>query len=301
MKHLYFTTLLLCLFLSAATARAAGFPVPEEDTQCIEQSEETHTGTLNITLGTTDKKRMELARKYTALQQAKGQDPSVITALYRASMKTGVDFELLILKASLESDLGRLNVSSKSSARGVFQYIESTWLTLIGRYGDEIGYPHYAAAAKKNNQFLKAEILALRHDPEISALIKAYQIKEESGVIESYKRGPATATDHYIAHMLGLGLAKQFYAMKRVSGSMPVAKAYRPEMREAAKLNPQFFYDGRRPLNARQSYKKFENLVNNEFARINRVANSKAPAKIAANEKPACTNVTPVSRIATTE
>ena len=231
-----------------------------------------------------DDKRLTLARSLKSYLSAHDQDPRLAKAIYKASLKTGVDFELMVLKAKLESDLGRATFAKTSTARGVFQYIEPTWLTLIKRYGDKLGYAHYADAIarpkfpgvphlKTDNPFLKAEILALRHDPEMSAMIKAYQVMEETNVIRGYKNGhQVTAADHYIVHMLGLPLAREFYAMKNVGSRLALAKIRNPAMREAAKLNRVFFYNGKRPLTAAEVYAKFNQRVGKEFTAIHQAA-----------------------------
>lgn len=244
----------------------------------------------SIMLQSSDQRRIELARSYTQYLKNKGQDPRIIRSIYRASLKSGVDFELLLLKAIMESDLGRQNVAATSSARGAYQYIEPTWLILMKRYGAHIGYPHYAQAIdtvkysgipyiKNRNAYLKAEILALRHDPEVSALIKAYQIKEETEIIQRYKGGKkVTATDHYITHMLGLSLAREFYDLKEKNSVLAVAYLNKPEMREAARLNRSFFFEGQRPLTAKESYKKFKTRVDRELKKIQNVSNIKFTA-----------------------
>lgn len=246
-----------------------------------------------------DEHRLELARSLREYLRAQNLDETLATAIYKASLKTGVDFELMVLKAKMESDLGRLNAAQYTSARGAFQYIEPTWLTLMRRYGGEIGYPHYAnaitrskypnvPAIKDGNPFLKAEILSLRHDPDISALIKAYQVQEETDVIRSYKRGgKVTATDHYITHMLGLPLAKEFYAMKRRGSVIAVAGLNNPAMREAARMNRAFFYQGKRALTAREAYAQFERRVTKEFATIQNIAYKNKPPACAENNAPA--------------
>ncbi len=235
-------------------------------------------------------KQSHLASAYEEHLKQKGQDSSVIGSLYNASVKSGVDMELLLLKAILESDLGRYIEAKRSSARGLFQYIEPTWLILIKRYGAQIGYPEYASAIKIGKRtgipyfkgpakYLRPEILALRYDPDASAMIKAYQIKEETQTIRSYKRSKrVTTTDHYIAHMMGLSLARDFYDLKNKNSIIAVARLNRPEMREAAKLNRIFFYDKKRPLTAPEAYKKFDARVKREIKRIRYVAKSN-PAK----------------------
>lgn len=247
-----------------------------------------------------DEKRLELARALKAYLHNHNRDERLATAIYKASLKTGVDFELMVLNAKMESDLGLQNVAATSTARGIFQYIEPTWLTLIRRYGGRVGYQHYADAIerahypgvptiKNNNPYLKAEILALRHDPEMAAMMKAYQVQEETDVIRAMKRGAhVTATDHYIVHMLGLPLAKEFYAMKNSGSLIAVAGLNNPAMREAARLNKVFFYSGKRALTAREVYTRFEKRVSGEFKSIRNAAyDNKVPA--CAPQKPQVT------------
>ncbi len=175
-----------------------------------------------------------------------GYDPGIIAALFQASERTGTDFDLLLLKAILESDLGRVTVAQRSSARGVFQFIEPTWLILMHRYGMEAGFPNYAYKIrisarsgiphlKGPDKALRHDILALRQDPFVAAYIKARQVQEDTDVLRAYKKGDAvTATDHYIAHMLGLRLAREFYDLLEKDSVLAVARLNMPEMREVA-------------------------------------------------------------------
>lgn len=248
---------------------------------------------LKISLSEADMRDLHLANAYMNYLRGQDQNPNVVKALYRASIKTGVNFELLLLKASMESDMGRFDAAEHSTARGVFQYIEPTWLILMNRYGERVGYPGYARAIQisqregfpyfmEQDKNMRDEILALRHDDNVAALIKANQITEETGVIAEYKRGKeVTATDHYIAHMLGLKLAKGFYALKNRNIRKPVAYLKNPQIREAVMLNKRFFYKDNKPLSAAQSYVQFEKRVQRELAKIQNVARY--------NGNPACT------------
>ncbi len=231
-----------------------------------------------IILQSTDQKMLSSVRSLKAFVAARGQDPAMINALYRASLKTGVDFDLLILKASMESDLGRHLEAANSSARGIFQYIDATWLGVMKHYGAQLGYANYAnaiefnnrghATVKNNNKYLKAEILAMRYDPDISALVKAYQIIDETAQLRQIKGSAVTTTDHYITHMLGMPLAKEFYTLRRRNSPFTLANISNPAMREAVAMNKGFFYSGRTPLTARASYKRFENRVEREIKKM---------------------------------
>ena len=228
---------------------------------------------IKVNLIRQDRNAVHLATALRGHFLKKGRDPQFISALYDASVQTGTDFELLILKAMMESNLGQLNFAESSTARGTFQYIESTWLNLIHKYGGKAGYPDYAEAVKLNGsglpsfeagkERLKAEILDLRFDPYVSALIKSYQIAEESGEIKKFRKNRAiTLTDHYIVHMLGLGLAEKLYNLKNGRSKKKLADADNPDFLAAAENNRVFFYDeDGEALNAAQVFEQYENRV----------------------------------------
>src|SRR5690349_17209696 len=107
-----------------------------------------------------------------ALSQRAG--PQVTSAIRQASLKTGVDFAYLMEKAAAESSFDSDAKAPTSSARGLYQFIESTWLQMVDRYGEKHGLAEYAdqiARGKVSSPAMRKEILALRNDPEISALM----------------------------------------------------------------------------------------------------------------------------------
>ena len=198
----------------------------------------------------------------------------IIDTLYNSSKDTGVDFELLVITAMIESNFGKNYKSETSSARGVFQYIEPTWLALIKKYGDRIGYKSYANAIiidketklytiANNNILLRQEILDLRNNNYVSTMIKSYQIIDENKVIRSFKNGQTPdITDHYIAHMLGLTLAKTFYKLHNGESGVILANIKIDTFKEAVRLNKGFFYDKNgTPINANKSYYKFKRKI----------------------------------------
>lgn len=235
---------------------------------------------LRVNLIRQDRRALQLA---TALREdffRKGRDTQFISALYDASVQTGTDFELLVIKAMMESNLGTLNFAETTTARGAFQYIESTWLSLISRYGEKAGYPEYAkavtvdpatlnASIAPGQEFRRAEILDLRFEPYVSALIKGLQIAEESAEIGKFSGGYVGITDHYVAHMLGLPLARRFYEMKNEGSQDPLADPSRPAMLAAAEKNRVFFYDkDGKSLTAAQSYAEFDRRVGDARKRL---------------------------------
>ena len=67
------------------------------------------------------------------------QTSSVQSAISRAAQRTGVDFDYLVAQARLESGLDPSAKARTSSASGLYQFIDSTWLNTLDRHGAKHG------------------------------------------------------------------------------------------------------------------------------------------------------------------
>ena len=109
---------------------------------------------------------------------APGAD-TVMSALRGAADETGADFGYLLNTAMRESSLNPAARASTSSATGLFQFIEQTWLGTMRAHGAEHGFQAYADVIQvgKDGRFtvtekgLRQEILALRNDPKAASLL----------------------------------------------------------------------------------------------------------------------------------
>ncbi|MEX0645553.1 MAG: transglycosylase SLT domain-containing protein, partial [Parvularculaceae bacterium] len=98
---------------------------------------------------------------------------AVKTALKSASDATGAGFEILYNMARRESSLDPNAKAKTSSAAGLFQFIEQTWLAAVKKYGERHGLAPQSAAITQNaaGKFVVADaakregILNLRFDP----------------------------------------------------------------------------------------------------------------------------------------
>ncbi len=263
----------ICLILLSGSS-IAGSPQLTYSPKCFQSYEEI---TSSYTIKDEEAFRTAAAFSSWAGDETKGEN---ILAIYKASRKTGVDMDLLLLKAIIESDLGKNIVSQSSSARGIFQFVEQTWLALMHRYGEEAGFPQYAEQIhidkktglfkiKGNNKKLKEEILSLRNNPLASSYLTARQIEEETSIIRSFKKsGKVTETDHYLAHLLGLRLASKFYEFLNNQPETALATTGDTSLSEAARLNRWFFYDGKRALTAAEVYSKADKRIKRELKNI---------------------------------
>lgn len=148
---------------------------------------------------------------------------NVEAAVRNASTRTGVDFSYLMEKAAVESGFRTDVKSSSSSATGLYQFIDSTWLTTLRDHGADHGLGKYADAIQTRGDgrayvadpALKREILDLRKDPTVSALMAAEFTRDNKEYLEDTVQGKIGSTELYMAHFLGAGGAAKFLnAMK---------------------------------------------------------------------------------------
>lgn len=174
-----------------------------------------------------------------------GQD-AVHAAIRRAADATGVDFSLLVETARRESALNPTARAGTSSATGLFQFIEGTWLDMVRRHGAEHGLAPQAAALRNGaNAETRRDILALRNDPEISARMAAELARENATTLEARLGRQPSAGELYAAHVMGSGGALRL--IEAAQQGAPSAAALFP--REAA-ANRGLFYANGQPRSA---------------------------------------------------
>ena len=75
----------------------------------------------------------------------------VEAAIQRASLATGVDFSFLMKTAGRESGMNPSAKAGTSSAAGLFQFTEQTWLSTLKQHGAKHGYARYADLVEKGS------------------------------------------------------------------------------------------------------------------------------------------------------
>ncbi|MBC7521247.1 MAG: transglycosylase SLT domain-containing protein [Sandarakinorhabdus sp.] len=151
-----------------------------------------------------------------------------ITAIVRdAAARTGMDFSYLLAQARVESGLDPQAKAATSSARGLYQFTNATWLETVRKHGAEHGLGWAADAIKQGaagaGSAARATILALRDNAEAAALM-AGEFAHDNGAILEKKLGRAAgATELYMAHFLGAGGAGKFLTALAVSPGLAAA------------------------------------------------------------------------------
>jgi hypothetical protein len=221
--------------------------------------------------------------------------PSITGAIRQASQSTGISFQYLLTTAKIESNFNPSAKASTSSAKGLYQFIDQTWLGTMKQEGASLGYGKYADAITKNSDgrytvedpTARAAIMKLRGDPEVSAMMAgAFSRANAFRLTGSIGRRP-TEGELYIAHFLGPDGAGK---MINAADSRPNASAA-AIFPAAARANRSIFYDS--SGNARtvgQVYSrltgKFDNASTVAVAALSRAAETPAAAVAAATASP---------------
>src|ERR1700732_335542 len=115
---------------------------------------------------------------------ATGIDPSrarIAGAIKQAASTTGTSFEYLLATAKMESNFDPKASASTSSARGLYQFIDQTWLGTVKEAGAQLGYGKYADALTRSpsggysvsDPAARTAIMKLRDDPDAASSMAA--------------------------------------------------------------------------------------------------------------------------------
>ncbi|MEK7801261.1 MAG: transglycosylase SLT domain-containing protein, partial [Pseudomonadota bacterium] len=186
----------------------------------------------------------------------------IADAIKTASTKTGVDFTYLMKQAQVESSFKTNAKSSSSSASGLYQFVESTWLRTVNKYGDKHGLGDIADQISDNGKVasntIRNKILALRNNPEICSLMAGELAAENKSYLESCTQSNVGSTELYMAHFLGAAGAAKFINAADKNGNEEAAKLFPA----AASANKNIFY---KPDGKARSLDEVHALFNKKF------------------------------------
>ena len=183
----------------------------------------------------------------TGIASGGGGRDRVTAAIQLASASTGVQFGYLLNQARLESGLNPDARARTSSATGLFQFIDQTWLGTVRQHGAEHGLGWAAGQIRQgpNGRFYVADpetrrqILDLRRQPEAASAMAAEYAADNGRYLEGRLGRRMEPVDLYLAHFLGAGGAARFL---RAHASSPDAAAA-PLLPQAARANRPIFYN----------------------------------------------------------
>ncbi|MEL7446513.1 MAG: transglycosylase SLT domain-containing protein [Pseudomonadota bacterium] len=171
---------------------------------------------------------------------------SVQQAIANAADRTSVEFDFLLAKAQLESALDPKAKARTSSASGLFQFIESTWLETMKRHGPRFGLGDISAQisvsstgrASVSDPGQRQAILALRNDPQISSYMAAGFAEDNRAQLLPVLGREPHSSEMYLAHFLGAGGASKFLGAMQSNPNQSAADLF---PRPAAANRPVFY------------------------------------------------------------
>ncbi len=180
---------------------------------------------------------------------------TVTSTIKAAARDAGGDFAYLLRQAQVESGLDPNAKASTSSATGLFQFIDDTWMNMVRRHGPRHGLAEQARRIEAGNVSAaeRADILKLRKDPALSTRMAAEFAAENARALKAAGTERVGATELYLAHFLGAGGAVKFMEGLRERPSAAAASA----LPRAAESNPSIFHPQGRAASFREVYDRF--------------------------------------------
>ena len=202
---------------------------------------------------------------------------AVEQAVRTASQTTGVDFSFLMRTAKRESGLDASAHAGTSSAAGLFQFIEQTWMSTMKQHGAAHGYARYADLIQLGSdgrlhvpagEEARRAVMDLRYDPHCAAIMAGELASDHAAYLRGRTGREPTGGELYAAHFLGpQGSAKLIEAVQ----SNPSANAASLFPDAAGSNHGVFYHDGRALT------------VSEVYANLNRTGGGPVDVKIAAD------------------
>ena len=212
------------------------------------------------------------------VSEARPANP-VMDAIRQGADRTGTDFDYLVKTAQRESSLDPNAKAQTSSATGLFQFIEQTWLGMVRSEGTRHGLDDAAKAITQGadgrltvaDQVARDKIMALRRDPEVaSTMAGAFTRRNREQLAAALQREP-TGGELYIAHVLGARGAQELIGAAQTSPQRVAAR----DFPEAASANRSIFFD---KAGKARSASEVYSVLSSAHANM---ANAAAPAQAA--------------------
>jgi hypothetical protein len=192
-----------------------------------------------------------------AVMSISGIRSAVQTIIQRAGAATGVDPGYLMKTAQRESSFNPTARASTSSATGLFQFTEQTWLATVKQFGDRHGYSAYAAQIRQNSEGRyvvsggsRQAVLDLRMDPTAASVMAGEFTQQNAAYLKGRIGREPTQGELYMAHFMGPAGSARLIDALETQPMAPAANIFP----DAARANPTIFYRGGRAATVQEVY-----------------------------------------------
>jgi hypothetical protein len=174
----------------------------------------------------------------------------VEAAIQRASTATGVDFSFLLGTARRESSFNPGAHAKTSSAAGLFQFVDQTWLATLKQHGAKYGYARYADLIQQGSDGrfhvagdeARRTVMDLKLDPHAASLMAGELASDHAAYLRGRMGRDPTSGELYAAHVLGPQGSARLIEAVRTNPQVTAASLFP----DAAGANRGLFYhDGR--------------------------------------------------------
>ncbi|WP_230532986.1 transglycosylase SLT domain-containing protein [Microvirga roseola] len=191
----------------------------------------------------------------------------LVHSILKAAHVTGVDPVYMMTLADVESSLSPEAKARTSSAEGLFQFIDSTWIETVYAHAADYGFQGAAEAIRYVNGELAVDpkhrewVMNLRTDPYFSALMAGELIKDVERALQAQGERELAEAELYLAHFLGASSAVRFLEVLDQDPNMRASKLFP----KAARANAGLFMDGkgrrRRAVSVAELYNKIDTKI----------------------------------------
>ncbi|HUH83078.1 MAG TPA: transglycosylase SLT domain-containing protein [Stellaceae bacterium] len=193
-------------------------------------------------------------------------------AIHNAADAVGVDPGYLFGVAALESSFNPTARARGTSAAGLYQFTEGTWLRVVKVFGAKHGLGDFAAEISVDDDdnvamrrgARRQALMRMRDDPYLAALLAAELALDNEARLESLLGRAVSPAEIYLAHFLGVGAAARMIAAAdrrpRVAGRVLVPAA--------AETNPGVFGPADEPISAGAIRARFESFFRDQVPRF---------------------------------
>lgn len=212
--------------------------------------------------------------------------------LRQAADATGISFDYLMRTAKRESGLNPAAKAQSSSATGLFQFIEQTWLGLVKKEGANHGLAAEAEAIQQDrsgryvvpDEAQRKQILNLRKDPALASTFAGVFTQKNRDVLKGQLNREPNSAELYMAHFLGVNGASELIGLAQANPTQSAASAFP----DAASANRSIFFDGKgRARTVREVYARLSSFHTGGEAEAAPATAVAAAQPMAAAEAPA--------------
>lgn len=186
-----------------------------------------------------------------------GLSAVVESAVRSAAGATGIDFGFLLRTARRESGFNPLAQAGTSSAAGLFQFVEQTWMATLKRHGAAHGFARYSDLITEDHGRFSVSgadahraVMDLRFDAHASAVMAAELAADHASYLRGRTGREPTGGELYAAHFLGPSGSARLIEAAQATPGLTAATLFP----EAAAANRGVFFQHGQALTVAQVY-----------------------------------------------